>query len=74
MTKSEKRIIDYIANLKTVMIQIHDLWPEITISRFCKKLGYSIYEIYSQDELVSQEINPNDSYKLIAEKLFFFHH
>ena len=26
--------------------------------------------VYSQDELVSQEINPNDSYKLIAEKLF----
>ena len=74
MTKSEKRIIDYIlANLKTVMSQtISDLASntqssEITISRFCKKLGS---EVYSQDELVSQEINPNDSYKLIAEKLF----
>lgn len=86
MTKSEKRIIDYIlANLKTVMSQtISDLASntqssEITISRFCKKLGFSglqslkialASEVYSQDELVSQEINPNDSYKLIAEKLF----
>ena len=86
LKKSEKRIIDYIlANLKTVMSQtISDLASntqssEITISRFCKKLGFSglqslkialASEVYSQDELVSQEINPNDSYKLIAEKLF----
>lgn len=86
MTKSEKRIIDYIlANLKTVMSQtISDLSTytqssEITISRFCKKLGYSglqslkialASEVFSQDELVSQEINTHDSYKTIAEKLF----
>lgn len=86
MTKSEKRIINYIlANLKIVMGQtISDLASntqssEITISRFRKKLGFSglqslkialASEVYSQDELVSQEINPNDSYKLIAEKLF----
>lgn len=86
LTKSEKRITDYILNnLKTVMSQtISDLATqtkssEITISRFCKKLGFSglqslkialASEIYSQEELVSQEINPNDSYKIIAEKLF----
>ena len=42
-------------------------------SFFVKKLGFSglqslkialASEVYSQDELVSQEINPNDSYKL----------
>lgn len=86
LTKSEKRITDYILNnLKIVMSQtISDLATqtkssEITISRFCKKLGFSglqslkialASEVYSQEELVSQEINPHDSYKTIAEKLF----
>lgn len=86
MTKSEKRIIDYIlANEKSVMSQtISDLAAntnssEITISRFCKKLGFNglqslkialAGEVFSKDELISQEINPNDSYKVVAEKLF----
>ncbi len=86
MSKSEKRIVDYILlNEKTIMTQtISDLalstkTSEITISRFCKKLGFSglqslkialASEIYSQTELVSQEINSSDSYKIIAEKLF----
>lgn len=86
LTKSEKRITDYILNnLKIVMSQtISDLATqtkssEITISRFCKKFGFSglqslkialASEVYSQEELVSQEINPHDSYAIIAEKLF----
>ena len=86
MTKSEKRITDYIlSNKKSVMKQtISDLaentdTAEITISRFCKKLGFSglqsfkialASEIYTQAELVTQEINPSDSYKAISEKMF----
>lgn len=86
MTKSEKRIVDYILlNEKAVMKQtISDLavntnTSEVTISRFCKKLGFSglqslkialAGDIYTQTELVSQEINPSDSYKTISEKLF----
>ncbi len=86
MTKSEKRIADYILNNdKDIMTQtISDLAAnthssEITISRFCKKIGFSglqslkislAGEVYSQDELVSQEIGEHDSYKTIAEKLF----
>ena len=48
MTKSEKKIADYIlANEKSVMSQtISDLAvkaqsSEITVSRFCKKLGFN---------------------------------
>ena len=86
MTKSEKRIIDYIlANEKMVIGQtISDLATntnssEVTISRFCKKLGFNglqslkialASEVFSRDELISQEINTNDSYRTIAEKLF----
>lgn len=86
MTKSEKKIADYIlANEKSVMSQtISDLAvkaqsSEITVSRFCKKLGFNglqsfkialAGEVFSKDELLSQEINPHDSYKTIAEKLF----
>ena len=86
MTKSEKRIVDYILNnKKAVMAQtISDLAAntqssEITISRFCKKLNFNglqslkialASDIYTEAELVSQEINSTDSSRTIAEKLF----
>lgn len=86
MTKSEKRITDYIlANGQAVMGQtISDLAgstgsSEITISRFCKKLGFSglqslkialAGELYTPSEQVSQEIDPADSPQMIAKKLF----
>ena len=86
MTKSEKKITDYIlANGQNVIGQtISDLAgctgsSEITISRFCKKLGFSglqsfkialASEVYTPTELVSQEINPTDSPRAVAQKLF----
>ncbi len=86
MTKSEKRIADYInENAKDVLTgTVADLAQnagssEITVSRFCKKLGFSglqglkialAGEVYSADETVYQDVRQGDSYEVIATKMF----
>ncbi len=86
MTKAERRIANYInANAKEVLKgTVADLAQgagssEITVSRFCKKLGFSglqglkialAGEVYSADETVYQDIRQGDSYEIIAGKMF----
>lgn len=86
LTKSERRIADYIAeNEKNIMEQtISDIAvktksSEITVSRFCKKLGFSglqslkialAGELLGPDESIYLDIQKADSYEAIAGKLF----
>lgn len=86
MTKTEKKIIDFIMeNQKEFLIlTISELAEkigisEISISRFCKKLDFSglqslkiamASEVYTEKELVTQDINPQDDVKTISQKLF----
>ena len=86
LTKSEKRIADYInANAEQIMEKtIADLAKatdssEITISRFCKSLGFSglqslkialAREVFGTNEPPYQDISPADSYELMATKVF----
>ena len=86
LTKLEKRIADYI-NLnpkKIIEHTISDLAKEtqsseITISRFCKKLGFSglqglklsiASEVLGGNDQPYQDIQPKDSYELITNKIF----
>ena len=86
LTKSEKRIADYILeNAKSFIeqtvsdIAVNTDSSEVTVSRFCKKLGFSglqglkialAGEIFSPDETVYQDINVDDTYDVIAGKIF----
>lgn len=86
LTKSERRIADYIlSNAKTCIGQtvseIADSADssEITVSRFCKKLGFNglqslkialAGEIFSPDETLYQDITIDDTYETIAGKIF----
>ncbi|MDQ0204276.1 MurR/RpiR family transcriptional regulator [Pectinatus haikarae] len=86
LTKSERRIADYIlANAKNFIEQtVSDIAAntgssEITVSRFCKKLGFSglqglkialAREIFSPDETVYQDISVDDNYDILAGKIF----
>lgn len=86
LTKSERRIADYIVeNEKDIMEQtISDIAAktnssEITVSRFCKKLGFSglqslkialAGELFTPDPSIYQDIHQSDSYENIAGKLF----
>lgn len=86
LTKSERRIADYIMqNSREAIHQtISELAActessEVTVSRFCKKLGYSglqslkialASDIFTPLESVYQEIQVDDSYEDIAGKLF----
>lgn len=86
LTKSERRIADYIVeNEKDIMEQtISDIAAktnssEITVSRFCKKLGFSglqslkialAGELFTPDPSIYQDIHRSDSYENIAGKLF----
>ena len=85
-TQSERRIADYIdAHAKEIMEQTiselasHTQSSEITISRFCKKLGFSglqglkislASDIFSSDESIYQDIRMDDSCEVVAGKLF----
>lgn len=85
-TKSERRIADYIINYPYQVVQqtISEIAEEtksaeITVSRFCRKLGYSglqslkialASEIFTPLESVCREVDPNDSLETIAAKLF----
>lgn len=86
LTKSERRIADYInIHSKEVLEEtVSDLAQntqssEITVSRFCKKLGFSglqglkialAKEVYSIDETIYQDVRHGDSYEVIAGKMF----
>jgi Transcriptional regulators len=86
LTKSERRIADYvIENEKNIMEQtISDIAAqtnssEITVSRFCKKLGFSglqslkialAGENLRPDESIYQAIHQEDSYETMAGKIF----
>ena len=86
MTRMEKRIADYVsAHVSTVMEQtISELAAavgssEITISRFCKKLGFSglqsfkialAAELYTQADTVYQDIDAVDTSESVVQKVF----
>ena len=86
MTRTEKRIADYVsANMDTVMEQtISELAAavgssEITISRFCKKLGFSglqsfkialAAELHTQTDMVYQDIDAADTREVVVQKVF----
>ena len=86
MTRTEKRIADYVsAHVSEVMDQtISELAAavgssEITISRFCKKLGFSglqsfkialAAELYTQTETVYQDIDAADTTEKVVQKVF----
>lgn len=86
LTKGEKIIANYIMdNAATIMEQtISDLAAntgksEITVSRFCKKLGYSGLQslkiALAADMTLSNQkeygnIEPEDSYEVVTKKLF----
>ena len=83
MTRMEKRIADYVsAHVSTVMEQtISELAAavgssEITISRFCKKLGFSglqsfkialAAELYTQADTVYQDIDAADTSESVVQ-------
>ena len=87
LTKSERRIADYVLeDPKNILHQtISDLAAqtkssEITISRFCKKIGYSglqglkialAGEIFTPEKSIYQEVDPTDSYEDMAKKIFY---
>jgi DNA-binding MurR/RpiR family transcriptional regulator len=86
LTKSEQRIAEYIMeHADTIMeetiprLASHTGSSEITVSRFCKKLGFSglqslkialAAELSSEGDARYQEIHPEDSYAMLAEKVF----
>ena len=86
LTKSEKQIADYISeNIDTLMKQtISDIAhatnsSDITVSRFCKKLGFSglqslkvslAADVYYIGNTTCQNISKDDSYKDITSKIF----
>ena len=86
MTRTEKRIADYVsAHLREVMeLTISELAAavgssEITISRFCKKLGFGglqsfkialAAELYVQTETVDQDIDAADTCEKVVQKVF----
>lgn len=86
LTKTEKRIADYIMiNMDTIMEQtISDIaaginTSEITVSRFCKKIGYSglqslkialASEMQSANEPVFCDVSKDDSNEDVARKVF----
>ncbi|MGM9540400.1 MurR/RpiR family transcriptional regulator [Anaerovibrio sp.] len=86
LTKSEQRIADYITNHADEIMDktIPELArntnsAEITISRFCKKLGFSglqglkialAAELSSAGDVRFQEIQKDDSYEQVAGKVF----
>jgi len=86
MTRTEKRIADYVStHVGEVMDQtISELAAavgssEITISRFCKKLGFSglqsfkialAAELYTQAETVYQDIDAADTSEKVVQKIF----
>lgn len=86
LTKSEQRIADYITNHADEIMDktIPELAKntnsaEITISRFCKKLGFSglqglkialAAELSSAGDVRFQEIQRGDSYEQVAGKVF----
>ena len=86
MTRTEKRIADYVsAHVSEVMDQtISELAAavgssEITISRFCKKLGFGglqsfkialAAKLYTQTETVYQDIDAADTNEIIVQKVF----
>ncbi len=86
MTRTEKRIADYVsANMDAVMEQtISELAAavgssEITISRFCKKLGFSglqsfkialAAELHTQTDMVYQDIDAADTREVVVQKVF----
>ena len=86
MTRTEKRIADYVSAHTNEMMErtISEIAAavgssEITILRFCKKLGFSglqsfkialAAELYAQTETVYQDIHAEDSHETIARKVF----
>lgn len=86
LTKSEQRIADYIiAHPDNIMgetiaeLASHTKSSEITVSRFCKKLGFSglqslkialAAELSHDDDERYQDIHPQDSYSDVAGKVF----
>lgn len=85
LTKSERRIADYIMdNADKIMAETiselaaHTESSEITVSRFCKKLGFTglqslkiaLAAELSAEETGGEDISPCDSYESIAGKIF----
>lgn len=85
LTKSEKRIADCIAADVTAFIgmgvaEIADRTEssEITVNRFCKKLGYTglqalklaLASVPAEETASAEEFEQGDSYQHIAEKIF----
>ena len=86
LTKSEQRIADYIMeHADKIMDETipelagHTKSSEITVSRFCKKLGFSglqglkialAAELASEGDERYQDIYPEDSYEMLAGKVF----
>lgn len=86
LTKSEQRIADYIMeHADKIMDETipelagHTKSSEITVSRFCKKLGFSglqglkialAAEMASEGDERYQDIYPEDSYEMLAGKVF----
>lgn len=86
LTKSEQKIADYILQNPTEVIhmtiaELSELShsSEITIFRFCKKLGFSglqslkmalASDIFSPLESVSHEVSSTDSAEIITNKIF----
>lgn len=86
LTKSEQRIADYItSNADSIIgVTIAELAAqtnssEITVSRFCKKLGFSglqslkialAAELKQTGDERYQDIHPQDSYSEVAGKIF----
>lgn len=86
LTKGERRIADYIiTHTESIMAETipelakHTGNANSTISRFCKKLGFSglqdlkyalASELSSEGNENYQDIHPEDSYKEVVEKIF----
>ena len=85
MTRTEKRIADYVSEHRNEVMEqtISELAAgvgssEITISRFCKKLGFSGLQSFKialaaelrQTDTVYRDITGNDGTELIVQKIF----
>lgn len=86
LTKSERRIADYILNNPHEIINktISELaesadTAEATISRFCRKLGFNglqslkivlAGELFNPLESICQEVNPDDPFDVMGTKVF----
>ena len=85
MTRTEKRIADYVSEHRNEVMEqtISELAAgvgssEITISRFCKKLGFSGLQSFKialaaelrQTDTVYRDITGNDGTELILQKIF----